>query len=77
MTKDERLLIELYRETQKNKPEGTVNLLQVATALGFKEKLTREILKGLMQANLVKWSTSEEVALTERGIEVARSLLSP
>jgi Mn-dependent DtxR family transcriptional regulator len=77
MTKDERFLIELYRAViAAGDPEGSVNPKQIANKLGYKENLTKEILKGLRQANLVKIYSPEEVVLTERGLGVARSLLS-
>lgn len=77
MTKDERFLIEIFRIFQANKdPETPINPLTIAKKLGYKENLTKEILKGLRLANLIKIYGPEEIILTERGHEVARSLLS-
>lgn len=73
MTKDERFLIELYKTLAAGRE--TVNPTAIAKKLGYKEVETREILKGLGQANLIKIYSPEELVLTERGIEVARSLL--
>lgn len=73
MTKDERFLMELYKQHEKK--VEFVDPKKIAEILGFKEHLTKNILKGLIQANLVKRYTPDEVALTERGREVARSLL--
>jgi Mn-dependent DtxR family transcriptional regulator len=76
VTKDERFLIELYRfAAAHGDPEGVVNPVQIAQKLGYKEHLTKEILKGLRQANLIRIYGPEEILLTERGREVARSLL--
>ena len=73
MTKDERFLIELYRAAQA--AEVVVNPVPLAKKLGYKENLTKELLKGLRQANLVKIISPQEVELTERGVQVARALL--
>jgi len=77
MTKDERFLIELYRfSAQSVDPEKIVNPTQVAKNLGYKVLLLKDVLKGLRQANLIKIYGPEEIIITERGSEVARSLLS-
>lgn len=73
MTKDERFLIELYRLLE-GKSDRTIDPHRVAVVLGYKEHLMKNILKGLMQANLVKRYSPDEVGLTARGIDVARSL---
>ena len=73
MTKDERLLLEIYKETLAG--GKVVNPLKIAQRLGFKEKLTQNILRGLMQANFLKRYTPEEFSLTPGGVEMARSLL--
>jgi Mn-dependent DtxR family transcriptional regulator len=73
MTKDERFLIELYRALKGS--NRLINPLEIAKRLNYKENLTKNILKGLRQANLIKIYGPEEIELTERGIEVARSLL--
>lgn len=66
MTKDERFLIELSRR-------GESDPLALGKSLGYKEHLVNNILRGLMQANLVK-RIGACVALTARGEEVAREL---
>jgi Mn-dependent DtxR family transcriptional regulator len=77
MTKDERFLLEILRASQAlSEHDGCVNPLQIAKKLGYKENLTKEILKGLRQANLIKIFGTEEIALTDRGKEVASALLS-
>jgi DNA-binding MarR family transcriptional regulator len=73
MTKDERFLIELYRKLREN-PDGVCDPRLIAKELNYNERLMKNILKGLMQANLVKRYSDEEVGLTERGREVAESL---
>jgi len=77
MTKDERFLIELYRASQAaGSPDVEINPLPIAKKLGYKEHLTKELLKGLCKANLIKAYGPEEIVVTERGQEVARALLS-
>jgi Mn-dependent DtxR family transcriptional regulator len=77
VTKDERFLIELYRATlASSAAEKIVDPSQIAKKLGYKENLTKEILKGLRQANFIKIYSPQEVLLTERGEEVARTLLA-
>ena len=73
MTKDERFLIEVYRAHLAGQEE--INPHLIAQKLGIKEIPTNEILKGLRQANFIKIYGPEEIVLTERGIELARSLL--
>jgi Mn-dependent DtxR family transcriptional regulator len=75
MTKDERFIIEIFRAIQTSK-EGTADPKEIAKKLGFKEVLTYEILKGLQKANFIKMPTPEAAILTERGEELARSLLT-
>jgi Mn-dependent DtxR family transcriptional regulator len=76
VTKDERLLIELFRAWEALKdPEASINPIPIAKRLGYKEIQTKEMLKGLRQANLIKIYSPEEIVLTERGCDVARSLL--
>jgi Mn-dependent DtxR family transcriptional regulator len=75
-TKDERFLIELYRAVlSSHDPEGSVNPIPIAKRLGYKENLTKNILKGLRQANLIVIYGPEEVLLTSRGVDVAHSLI--
>lgn len=74
MTKDERFLIEIYRKLKESDRE-TCNPEDIALELGYNTRLMNNILKGLMQANLVKRYTPDEITLTPRGFEVARSLL--
>jgi predicted transcriptional regulator len=77
MTKDERFLIELYRASlAAGDPEATIDPTKVAKKLGYNENLTKELLKGLCKANLVKTYSKEELIVTERGCEVARALLN-
>lgn len=73
MTKDERFLVELYRELNGD-VDKTCDPHQLAQELNYNEHLTKNILKGLMQANLVKSYSPDEVGLTQRGLEVAQSL---
>ena len=68
MTKDERLLLELY-----NSEEG-VEQSVLMEKLHFSPRQIKTILQGLMQANLVKRFGPDEVGLTERGRTVAQSL---
>jgi Mn-dependent DtxR family transcriptional regulator len=76
MTKDERFLIEIYKASQASKePDEEINPVPIAKKLGYKEHLTKELLKGMRQANLIKIYSPEAIILTERGREVARSLL--
>ncbi|NGX54473.1 MAG: hypothetical protein KR126chlam2_00084 [Chlamydiae bacterium] len=73
MTKDERFLREIYKKLQAG--EETVNPFDIGHDLSFTNHQIINILRGLMQANLVKRFTSEEVALTPRGQEVAVTLV--
>ena len=73
MTKDERLLREIYKKLQTGRE--TVNPFDIGHDLGFKDHQITIILRGLMQANLVKRFAPEEVALTSRGQEVALTLV--
>lgn len=73
MTKDERFLAELYR-TLHGDLEGSVDPNAIAEKLGYNERLIKNILKGLMRANLVARYSPEEIGLTARGLEVAQSL---
>ncbi|MCC5831451.1 MAG: hypothetical protein JJU12_00205 [Chlamydiales bacterium] len=75
MTKDERFLVELYKKL-KGDLESTCNPYLLGRELNYKEHLMKNILKGLMQANLVKRYSEEEIGLTKRGREVAESLMS-
>ncbi len=76
MTKDERFLIDLYRALKASgKLENSINPMQMAQKRGYKELLAKNILKGLRQANLIKFLSPEEIVLTTRGIDVARDLL--
>ncbi len=72
MTKDERFLIEVYKA--KLAGQESVDPAQIAKKLGYKANLTKEILKGLQQANFVKALSPEELIITEHGEELARSL---
>ncbi len=71
MTKDERFLLELYRKLQESGGDY-FDPQKIADSLGYNERLTKNILNGLMRANLVKRRSEGEVSLTERGLEVAR-----
>ncbi len=73
MTKDERFLVELYRKLRENL-DATCDPHSIANELNYNERLMKNILRGLMQANLVKRYSEEEIGLTERGLEVARTL---
>lgn len=75
MTKDERFLVELYKELKENL-DGTIDPHIIAKKLGLKDHLLKNILQGLIQANLVKRYSPDEIGLTERGIGVAESLSS-
>lgn len=74
MTRDERFLIGLYEFLLDS--EGAIPPMHIAKPLGYNEKLTKNILRGLCQANLVKMSGPDAISLTSRGREVARSLLN-
>lgn len=74
MTKDEKFLITLYRHVQ-GKEEGIYNPRLLAKELGWTDHLLNNVLKGLMQANLVKRYSPEEIGLTSRGLEVAEGLV--
>lgn len=74
MTKDERFLIEIYKRLKATKKE-TLNPYLLGKELGHKEHLIGNILRNLMQANLVKRFSPEEIGLTPRGSEVAESLI--
>ncbi|MCH9627449.1 MAG: hypothetical protein S4CHLAM2_10890 [Chlamydiales bacterium] len=73
MTKDERFLFELYRQLQQSGMD-TFDPHKIAETLGYNERLTKNILNGLMRANLVKRYNEDEVGLTPRGLEVVRLL---
>lgn len=73
MTKDERLLIEMYRLLSG--VEETVDPYQVGKRLGYNERMTTSILHVLMQANLAKRYGPHQVTLTARGRQVAESIL--
>lgn len=72
MTKDERFLVEMYRKMSES--GETIDPYQVGKGLGYNDHLITNILKMLMQANLVKRYDPHSVALTVRGQEVARSM---
>jgi Mn-dependent DtxR family transcriptional regulator len=74
MTKDERLILEIYQRILKTK-KTTANALEIGASLGYKEHLVRNIIQGLMKANLVKGIGPEKVGLTDGGKELAQSLL--
>ncbi len=73
MTKDERYLVEVYKSVKT--PTECTSAKSITDKLGFKEKLTQNILRGLMQANLVKWCDADQICLTDRGVKVVQSLL--
>lgn len=73
MTKDEKLLVEIYRSLDP--VDEVADPYAVGEKIGFKEKLVKNILQGLMQANLVKRYGPNEVGLTERGREVVSTLI--
>lgn len=75
MTKDEKFLITLYRHVQ-GREETTYNPRLLAKEMGWNDHLLNNVLKGLMQANLVKRYSPEEIGLTSRGLEVAEGLVS-
>lgn len=72
MTKDELFVKELYKRLQERE---TIDPYFVGRKLGYSERQIKNILQGLMQANFVKRYSSDEVALTPLGEELARSLL--
>ena len=77
MTKDERLLVELFRAAQASGDlEGLINPQEIAKKLGYREVLIKNILKGLRQANFIKIYNSEEVVVTEQGRALVDSLLN-
>ncbi|NGX61605.1 MAG: hypothetical protein K940chlam9_01092 [Chlamydiae bacterium] len=73
MTKDEKYLTELYRLVEGS-PERGVDPACVGSNLGYSDRQTKNILKGLMKANFVVYHNSDEVALTSRGLSLAQSL---
>ncbi len=73
MTKDEKYLVELYRRLQDDL-EGSYDPLLLAKELKFSDRLVQNILRGLMQANFVKYTSSKKISLTDRGCELAQSL---
>ena len=72
MTKEEKLLLELYKRLQDRE---TVDPSSVGRELGFSRRQINNILNGLMKANFVKRFAPDEVVLTSLGEELARSLL--
>ena len=72
MTKDERFLLEMYRKLETL--DDTLDPYQLAKDLGYSERLTQNILRGLCQANFIKKYDEDEVGLTERGIELAKAV---
>lgn len=77
MTKDEKLLLEIYKKIrEKGDFNSSVDPLPIGKELGYKDHLIKNILRGLMQANLLKKYSENEIALTERGKELAKELSS-
>lgn len=75
MTKDERFLLQIYKHLQSHHNlDGVVDPEVIRKELNFTDHLLKNILKGLMQANLVRRYSNEEIGLTERGKEVAKQL---
>jgi Mn-dependent DtxR family transcriptional regulator len=73
MTKDERLLLELFKAAPRN-PNTPFNPKPVIKRLGYKEHIVKEIFKGLAKANLIKVFSPNEILVTEGGRALARSL---
>lgn len=72
MTKDEKLLVEIYKALQKSE---TADPYALGEKLGFREKLVGNIVRLLQQANFVKQHAPNEVILTPHGINLAKSLI--
>ena len=76
MTKEERLILGIYEkaEAESGDPQEEISLNAVIEALGFKEKAVKAMMNLLAQANFVR-KDGGFVRLTDRGVELARSLL--
>ena len=73
MTKDERLLLELFKVAPRD-VDLPFNPQPVIQRLGYKEHLVKEIFKGLVKANLIKIIAPDEILLTEGGRTLALTL---
>ncbi len=74
MTKDEKFLIALYHLVGKS--EETTSPLDLAERLGLSPKQLKNVVHGLCKANFVKLLSSDRIALTSRGVELAERLIT-
>jgi len=72
-TKDEQFLLKLY---DLAKDEGyfdlEINYLKFGQEMIYKDKITKTIVRDLLQANFVKKIDSETIQLTQNGITFAQ-----
>jgi hypothetical protein len=77
MTKDERLLVEFFKvAAASGNPDEGINPQPIIKRLGYKELLSKDILKGLAKANFIKIYGPEEIVVTPGGQTLARMLLT-
>ncbi len=74
MTRDERFLIQVYKMTHAVKVKD-ISPEKVGASLAYSERLIKNILRGLMQANFLRRTHGENIQLTEQGLELIKSLI--
>lgn len=74
-TPDERFLVKLYQSALSQKdPFASFDYRVIGAAVGLKETAIKNILKHLMQANLIKKREETLIYLTERGYHLAEQI---
>jgi Mn-dependent DtxR family transcriptional regulator len=75
-TKDEQLMIWLYRATQEaGEEEKAFNRYEIGSKAGLHPKAVDAICKLLIRANFIKKTSEEEIILTPHGRELVLRLL--
>ncbi len=76
MTRDEKFLLELFKESKGSSREKTgIDPDHISKKLGLSERQTKTILRWLFQANIIKTLEGNQIYLTSHGESVARSLI--
>jgi Mn-dependent DtxR family transcriptional regulator len=77
MTPDERFMVKLYEEANRNgNPTRPINYQAIGKAIGLKVTALKNIVKHLAQANLVRKIDETTLLLTERGCALAAEISS-
>lgn len=73
LTKDEQFLIKLYElATNEGDLDLQVKFLDFGEKLVYKDKITKNIVRDLTQANFIKKIDSDTIQLTQNGIVFAQ-----